>query len=62
MTRRYLKKALHIEAEKLRLLGIAEPSRTILPDVVAYDNEMRQGDTFRASGPGAPQPYPSRLK
>ena len=56
------KKVLHIEAEKLRLLGIAEPSRAILPGVVAYDNEMRQGDTLIAGGPGAPQPSPSRLK
>ena len=56
------KKVLHTEAEKLRLLVIAEPSRSMLPGVLACDNEMRQGDTFSASGPSAPQPSPSRLK
>ena len=35
------KKVLHIEAEKLRLLGIAEPSRAMLPDVLAYDEEQK---------------------
>ena len=31
------KKALHLDTEELRLLGIAEPSREMLPDVIAYD-------------------------
>ena len=31
------KKVLHIDTEELRLLGIAEPSRDMLPDVIAYD-------------------------
>ena len=35
------KKVLHIEAEKLQLLGIAEPSRAMLPDVLAYDEEQK---------------------
>ena len=34
-------KVLHIDAEKLRLLGIAEPSRDMLPDVLAYDDEQK---------------------
>ena len=33
------KKALHIDAEKLRSLGLAEPARAMLPDVLAYDQE-----------------------
>lgn len=33
------KKVLHIEAEKLHSLGIAEPSRAMLPDVLAYEQE-----------------------
>ena len=35
------KKVLHMDAEKLRLLGIAEPSRDMLPDVLAYDDEQK---------------------
>ncbi len=34
------KKVLHMDAEKLRSLGIAEPSRSMLPDVLAYDDEQ----------------------
>ena len=35
------RKVLHIDAERLRSLGIAEPSRdTMLPDVLAYDEEQ----------------------
>ena len=34
------KKVLHMDAEKLRSLGIAEPSRALLPDVLAYDEEQ----------------------
>lgn len=34
-------KVLHIDAAKLRLLGIAEPSRELLPDVLAYDDEQK---------------------
>ena len=34
------KKVIHIEADKLRALGIAEPSRAMLPDVLAYDEEQ----------------------
>ena len=35
------KKVLHIDTEKLRLLGIAEPSRDMLPDILAYDEEQK---------------------
>ena len=34
------KKVLHMDAAKLRSLGIAEPSRALLPDVLAYDEEQ----------------------
>ena len=35
------KKVLHIDTEKLRLLGIAEPSRDMLPDILASDEEQK---------------------
>ena len=35
------KKVLHMDAEKLRSLGMAEPSRAMLPDVLAYDKEQK---------------------
>ena len=36
------KRVIYVDAEKLRSLGIAEPSRdTILPDVLAYDDDQK---------------------
>ena len=35
------KKVLHMDAEQLRSLGMAEPSRAMLPDVLAYDEEQK---------------------
>lgn len=35
------KKVLHIDTDRLRLLGIAEPSRDMLPDILAYDAEQK---------------------
>ena len=35
------KRVLHIDTDELRLLGIAEPSRDMLPDILAYDEEQK---------------------